>query len=113
MIRQHSRHSLLWRCVLALGLAACVSATRPDPLLTVPLRELLLWDRSSGKSERFSGSRSQLPTLRLTIDSAGISKLERLPELPTYKGVYSKHSAFIVQDEASISHIIAHLKVRL
>lgn len=112
IIRQYSRHSLLWRCVPALQLAAYVSATKPNPLLTIPLRELLFWDHS-GKFERLTGSQSRHLTLRLTIDSAGISKLERLPKPPIYIGEYTNRFAFIVQDEASISHIMVQLKVRL
>jgi hypothetical protein len=100
MIRHYSRHSLLWKCVLAFQLAAHVSATEPETPFTIPLRELLLWERS-GKSERLAGSQRELPTLRLTIDSAGISKLERLPKPPEYTGEYTNRFAFIVQDEAS------------
>jgi len=111
MIRQHSRHSLLWRCIPALQLANYVSATEPEPLLAVPLRELLFWERS-GKVERVIGSPSPPPTLRLTVDSAGISKVERLPSPPIYIGEHASRFAFIVQDEASISKVIAQLKVR-
>lgn len=114
MIRQYSTHSLLWRCVAVLQLADYVSATKPQPqpLLTVPLRELLSWERN-GKFKRLIGSRSPLPTLRLTIDSAGISKLERFPKPPMYVGESTSRFAFIVQDEASISHVMAQIKVRL
>ncbi|KAB5572269.1 hypothetical protein GE09DRAFT_1170482 [Coniochaeta sp. 2T2.1] len=111
MIRQYSTHSLLWRCVAVLQLADYVSATKPQPqpLLTVPLRELLSWERN-GKFKRLIGSRSPLPTLRLTIDSAGISKLERFPKPPMYVGESTSRFAFIVQDEASISHVMAQIK---
>jgi hypothetical protein len=86
---------------------------KPEPLVTVPLPEIRSWDRG-GKVERLAGSRSaSFPTLRLTIDSAGISKLERLPKPPMYEGECTDRLAFIVQDEASISHIKAQLKVRL
>ncbi|KAK3941536.1 hypothetical protein QBC46DRAFT_430920 [Diplogelasinospora grovesii] len=109
MIRHYSRYSLLWRCIPVLQLAAYVSATDPEPLLTVPLRELLFWERG-GQFERVTGSRSPLPTLRLTVDSAGISKVERLPGLPLYAGECSSRSAFILRDEASISEVVAQLK---
>ncbi|KAB5576478.1 hypothetical protein GE09DRAFT_623594 [Coniochaeta sp. 2T2.1] len=110
IIRQYSRHSLLWRCVPALQLAAHVSATKPGPLLTVPLRDLDSWERG-GKFERLAeGTRSPLPILRITLDWAGISKLERLPKLPTYAGEYTNRFAFIVQDKASIPHVAAQLK---
>ncbi|OIW22970.1 hypothetical protein CONLIGDRAFT_625286 [Coniochaeta ligniaria NRRL 30616] len=111
MIRRYSRHSLLWRCVPALQLAAHVSTMKPNPLLTVPLRDLLSWDRG-GKFERLVGFRvpSESSTLRLTIDSAGISKLERLPKPPMYIGEYTNRFAYIVQEEESISHVMAQLK---
>ncbi|KAL2021088.1 hypothetical protein VTK56DRAFT_7507 [Thermocarpiscus australiensis] len=109
MIRQYSEHSLLWRCVSALQLAAHVSATDPEPLLRVPLRELLLWERS-GKLERVIESQSPPRTFRLTVDSAGISKVERLPGPPPYAGECTSRSAFIVQDEADIYEVVALLK---
>lgn len=112
MIRQYSRHSLLWRCIPVLHLASYVSTTEPEPLLTIPLREILFWERN-GKFERVTGSPSLLPTLRLTVDSVGISKVERLPGPPIYIGECTSRFAFIVQDEASISKVVARLKVRL
>jgi hypothetical protein len=111
MIHQHSRHSLLWRCAEAFQLAEYVSATRPEPLLTVPLRDLLFWERG-GKVE-CTGSRLPPPTLRLTIDSAGISKVERLLMPPIYAGGGTNRFAFIVQDEATMSQAMAQLRVRL
>ncbi|KAL2185713.1 hypothetical protein L209DRAFT_756953 [Thermothelomyces heterothallicus CBS 203.75] len=107
--RQYSRHSLLWRCIPALQLADYVSATKPEPPITVPLRELLFWERS-GKFERVTASQPPLQILRLTVDSAGISKVERLPSPPTYIGKCTSRSAFIVQDEASISKVVVQLK---
>ncbi|KAK4198906.1 hypothetical protein QBC40DRAFT_340954 [Triangularia verruculosa] len=109
MIRQYSRHSLLWRCIPALQLADYVSATKPKPLLTVPLRELLFWERG-GNFERVTASRLPLQTLRFTVDSAGISKVERLPGPPTYAGECTSRYAFIVQDETSISDVVAQFK---
>ncbi|KAL2264250.1 hypothetical protein VTK26DRAFT_9026 [Humicola hyalothermophila] len=107
MIRQHSRHSLLWRCISALQLADNVSVTKPEPLITVPLREIMSWNRG-GKFERVKALRPQ--TLRLTIDSAGISRVERLPGPPTYVGNHISRSVFIVQDEASVSEVVAQFK---
>ncbi|KAH8907737.1 hypothetical protein BR93DRAFT_944718 [Coniochaeta sp. PMI_546] len=109
MIRQYSRHSLLWRCVPVLELADYISAITYQPLLKILLPELLFWERGRN-FELVKGSRSTPSTLRLTIDSAGISKLERLPRPPVYSGEYTSRVAFIVQDEASVSRIMAHLK---
>ncbi|KAK4162351.1 hypothetical protein QBC43DRAFT_380020 [Cladorrhinum sp. PSN259] len=109
MIQQYSRHSLLWRSIPAVQFAEYVLATKPEPLLTVPLRELLLWERG-GKFERVIGSPSPLPTLKITVDSVGISKVERLPGPPGYGGECTNRFAFIVQDEASISEVMAQFK---
>lgn len=112
MIRQSSRDSLLWRCASVLQLVDYMSATKPQPLVTVPLGDLLSWERG-GKFERLVGSRVRPPTLRLTIDYAGISKIERLSEMPTYAGECTSRLAFIVQDEPSISQVMVQFKVRL
>ncbi|KAK4041087.1 hypothetical protein C8A01DRAFT_45719 [Parachaetomium inaequale] len=111
MIRHHSRHGLLWRCIPALQLAAHVSATKPEPLLTVSLRELLSWE-CGGKLERVTASQSPLTTLRLSVDSVDISKVERLPGPLPYAGECTSRAAFIVQDEASILGVTAQLKDR-
>lgn len=105
MIWQFSRQLLLWRCILALQLADYMSATKLGLLFTVLLRELLFWE-CSGKFKRAIGSRSLLLILRLTVDSIGISKVERLPSPPIYTGECTSCSAFIVQDEASISKLV-------
>ncbi|KAK4102523.1 hypothetical protein N658DRAFT_566091 [Parathielavia hyrcaniae] len=94
MIRQYSEHSLLWRCIPALQLADNVSATEPEPLLTVPLQEVHFWERGG----------------KLILDSDGISKVERLPGPPSYTGECTSRTAFIVQDEASVSQVVVRLK---
>lgn len=113
MIQQYYRHSLLWRCISALQLADCVSATEPEPLLTVPLRSILSWERGDAELKLATGFPRPPRTLRLTIDSAGISKVERLAGPPMYAGDYSSRSAFIIQDKASIFKVVAQLKVCL
>lgn len=94
-----------------LQIAAHVSATDPEPLLTVPLQNILVWE-CGGKLERTTTSRPVPSTLRLTVDSVGIRKVERLPGLPSYTRESTSRFAFIVQEEASISDVVAQLKVR-
>lgn len=108
MIRQQSRHSLVWKCIPALKLADCVSTLQPDPLLTVPLRDVLSWERG-GKLECVAESRSPPlpPILRLTVDSLGISKVERLPALPVYTGECASHLALIVENETYLPGAVA------
>lgn len=98
--------------MLALRVADDISAMEPEPLLMLPLREILFWERG-GKFERVTGSLQPPPTLRLTIDTTGISKVERLSDTPVYTGRCTSHFAFIVQSEASISDVTAQLKVCL
>ena len=104
IIREHSRHSLLWRCI---------SASSPDPLLTIPLSQVLLWERG-GSLERHTGSsrpHAEQPSwVSITIDFAGIEKIERLPQLPLYEAEFTPRSAFIVQEETLISKMMVQLK---
>jgi hypothetical protein len=111
IIRRYSKHSPLWGFITVLQVAAQVSATEPGPLITVPLRDVLVWERD-GKLERTTASRPVPSTLRLTVDSAGIRKVERLPGLPSYTGECTNCSAFTVQNETSISNVVVQLKVR-
>lgn len=111
IIRSHSQHSLLWRCIPVLRLAAHISATTPEPLLPLPLRDLHYWERN-GMLQRVTASHSPLPTLRLTVDSGGIRKVERLLDRPQYAGECTSRSAFIVVHEDSASGVVAQLKVR-
>ena len=53
-IRHYSKHSLLWRCIPMLQVAVQVSGTESGPILTVPLRDVLVWERD-GKLERTYG----------------------------------------------------------
>ena len=108
MIRQLSKHSLLWTCISAFRLVNYISAIKPETLWTFPLSHILLWERQ-GEVKLIIGDRSSLPTLRLTVDSAGISKIERLPGPPTYAGecISNNFSFIIVQDDVSISQVEA------
>lgn len=112
MIREHSRYSLLWRCISALRLAAYVSASSPEPQLTIPLSQVLLWERA-GRLERHTGSsrpHAEQPSwVRITIDFASIKKIERLPQLLPYEAEFTTRSAFIVQEETLISKVMVRL----
>ncbi|KAK3899000.1 hypothetical protein C8A05DRAFT_46825 [Staphylotrichum tortipilum] len=110
MVRDCYPHTLLWRCFPILQLAAHLSVVPPEPLVTLPLADLLVWERGGG-FERVTGPRPAAHTaLRLSIDSTGIHKVERLPSWPVYAGESSTRSAFIVQEQGDISDVVAHLK---
>lgn len=60
----------------------------------VALRHVISWERG-GKLDK-SDSRTLAPIIRLTIDSDGISRVERLSSHPRYlRGNYT-HTAYIV-----------------
>lgn len=60
---------------------------------------------------RVTTSQSRLPTLRLTVDSGGISKVERLLNRPKYAGECAGRSAFIIVQDDSASGVVAQFKV--
>lgn len=113
MVRDYSPHSLLWRCFPILQLAAHLSATPPEPLVTLPLANLLAWERG-GKVKWTSSSQPPVHNscLRLAIDSFGIHTLERLPEWPAYAGESSTRRVFLIQDHSGITDVVAQLKIR-
>ena len=88
-----------------------MSSTDPEPLLAVGLNEISSWERNE-KLERATRPSSTPKTIRLTIDSYDISKVERLDSAPLYSGKRSNRLAFIVVSEASVSGVVAQLKVR-
>ena len=53
--------------------------------------------------QRVMTSQSRLSTLRLTVDSSGISKVERLLNRPQYAGECTSRSAFIIVQDDSAS----------
>lgn len=111
MIRAYSPHSLLWRCLVVLELADFVSTTDPQPLITLPVREIQSWHRN-GTLQRVTGPPSQLPIL-ITVDSTGVSKIERLPVAPTYAGECSTWSMFALLYPSLPAEFVAHSKVCL
>lgn len=111
IIRHHSQHSLLWRCIPVLRPAASISATASEPLFTLPLRDIDSWERS-GVLQRVVTSHSPLPVLRLTVDSGGISKVERLRDRLQYVGERTRRSAFLIIQDEETSEVAAQLKVR-
>ncbi|KAI0119390.1 hypothetical protein F4814DRAFT_438987 [Daldinia grandis] len=109
MIQGYSDHALLWRAVSAHSLAARISSTRPEPLFTMPLGDILSWERG-GKLEKFCDNPPpRMPTVRLTIDSYGISKIERGPNHLS-KDVSHFGFAYIVEQKEKIANFAAQFK---
>ncbi|GKU07225.1 hypothetical protein FLAG1_10981 [Fusarium langsethiae] len=109
MIRGYSRHSLFWRCISAIRTASCVTRTAPEPHLTVQLSQVLSWKRS-GKLECITSTTPPPPIIRLTIDSDGISRVERLSCTPIYSGECNNSYRSVVQHASLIAGIEAQIK---
>ncbi|EHK22603.1 uncharacterized protein TRIVIDRAFT_126216, partial [Trichoderma virens Gv29-8] len=121
MIRGFSAHSLFWRSISALRMAAYVSDTRDGLSQTqvVALRHVVSWERG-GRLDK-SESQTLPPILRLTMDSDGISRVERLPSHPRYSRGNYTHTAYIVgpdnceelSDEVEVELVDNHLRLKL
>ncbi|RSL98958.1 hypothetical protein CDV31_012374 [Fusarium ambrosium] len=108
MIRGHSPYSLFWRCISTLIFANRVSTNDLKPLVTMPLSQVLSWERHGSLSH--STSESLPPAIRLTINSGGISKIESISCEQRYSRECYDHSLFIVLRRERISDITAQLQ---
>ncbi|RSM00634.1 hypothetical protein CEP52_009001 [Fusarium oligoseptatum] len=108
MIRGHSHYSLFWRCISTLLFAKRVSSNDLKPLVTMPLSQILSWDRNGSLSH---GTPESLPgAIRLTINPGGISKIESISCEQRYSRECYDHSLFIVLRRERISDITAQLQ---
>lgn len=108
IIRDFSRHALLWRSISVVALVS--KKPQLQPFLRVPLDGVPSWKRE----ESFWLTSYPLPKpshVRLTIDFHGISKVERLHERPLYDGDISMRLAFIVECASDTTDIYAEFKV--
>jgi len=111
MIQHYSRHSLFWRCISAVQLASCVMETASQPLLSVQLGDVLSWERN-GNLEYIT-SQTPPPIIRLTIDSDGISRVERLSHTLVYSGECNDFYRSIVQHVSHVEGIEVQVKVEI
>lgn len=81
-IRNYSVDSLLWRHSSALDLAIQLSPTLSEDLVSIPLCQVSTWER--GGQPVLAAASTQPPIIRLTVDSHGIRKIERLQVNPSY-----------------------------
>ncbi|KAI1104521.1 hypothetical protein F4804DRAFT_306751 [Jackrogersella minutella] len=110
LIREYSAESLLWRFGLALGLSLRLSSlSTSGELVSTLLPNCLTWERDSLSAPAMC-SVSQLRIIRLTIDSFGIKKIERLPEIPSYNPRRSDRSTFVTIGESQAQNVVAHFK---
>lgn len=111
IIRSFSQYSLFWRCISALLLANRLSRIDPEPLLTMPLSQIISWERNG--SLKHDTSNSLPPAIRLTINSGGISKIESLSCEPRYARECYDQFLFIVSRREAVLDVTAHLQVCL
>ncbi|KAF2963675.1 hypothetical protein GQX73_g9912 [Xylaria multiplex] len=114
IIQGYSEHALLWRAISAHSVAARILSTNPEPLSTMSLYDIRFWERG-GKLEKYSDVSSPMSVMRFTLDSHGISKIERTSSGRPSQDVVS-HSgrfAYIVEQEQTIAEYTAQFKVRI
>lgn len=110
MVRDYSQSSLFWRLVVALDLAAQFNAVPSSNFSSIPVRQEAEWERGCIPIQ--SQALDHLPIVRLTIDSRGIRKLERLPAgEPQYSSRRFDNLIFIIEDQGRFDGITALFKV--
>ncbi|KFA79697.1 hypothetical protein S40288_09316, partial [Stachybotrys chartarum IBT 40288] len=109
MVQGYSATSLLWRYSTVLDVCDRLH-TSPisEDLISIPLSEILAWER--GGLPVLAQATPRQPIVRLTIDSHGIGKVERLPRKPLYRGHRSDSAVFAILEESSLQRITMHFK---
>ncbi|KAI0896563.1 hypothetical protein F4806DRAFT_431498 [Annulohypoxylon nitens] len=109
IIREFSADSLLWRFGLALGFFQRLSSSTPGDLVSMPLSDCLTWERDSLSAPTVC-SESRPEFIRLTIDSFGIKRIERLASVPPYNPQPSERLRFMTITETQASDVVTHFK---
>lgn len=109
MVRDLSCDATFWRYISVLGLAEQVSATQAEDLVEAPINQISFWERGTRHLQMAHKASPQI--LRLSIDSRGIRRVERLREYTDPAGMASGCFAFIIEDEKDLRGVIAQFKV--
>ncbi|KAI1157820.1 hypothetical protein F5B18DRAFT_665679 [Nemania serpens] len=107
IIQSYSEHAWLWRSALVFDLAARISRETLNSLFTMPLKDIVSWER--GKRPQDASSLPSLPLMRIVVDAVGISKVERISVQP-YKGECHNRCVYMVEHEEAISRYRAQFK---
>lgn len=110
VVYKHSERSLVWRFHAAYELARRLPVEVTNQLLSVPLWTIAAWKR--GGQPVMMKAILQKPLMRLTIDSYGILKVERLQEHPPFNRWRAENRRFVILDQSSAEGITAHFKVK-
>lgn len=108
MVHEHSSTSLFWRYSAALDLARVLHAVPPNNL-SVPLLKVKAWERGARPEVEEIPDRPH--DVRLTIDSYGIRRIERLARGSWYQRRRTDHLAFVILEADKVQDITTHFKV--
>ncbi|KAK5988510.1 hypothetical protein PT974_09993 [Cladobotryum mycophilum] len=110
MIRTYSTGAFLWRYIFILRVAARASSLRDEASLVVPLGDIVSWERN-GTIQLAKLASPSLVTVRVTMDSGGIRKIEWLSHTINYSGECHQSSAFIVRRGDLLLGVTAQIQV--
>lgn len=116
MIRSFCDDSLFWKLASALDLSDRFHATSTSHITTLPLGKIVEWQRYSElvtADSRDSDSPDLPPFIRITIDSRGVSNIDRLDTDLSDDVMPRDNESYIIQDAASCDNIETILKVYL
>ena len=108
MIHTFSQSSTIWRYAAVLELVDTLSAADVHELVSIPLRKISAWSRSTSPTILSNVSK---PLIRLTMDSWGLKSIERLYEAPELSGKQADALAYIVEPESSFTNVTVDFKV--
>lgn len=108
-VHKHSRGNLFWRSSAARELIPRISSASSKEVLSIPLCTISAWDR--GGQPFTEETVHELPVIRLTIDTWGIKRVERLPKHPCFQKWRTDQFRYVVLDQSNLERVVAHFKV--
>lgn len=109
MIQEYSENHSFWRFVSVFDFVNRLRMTPAEPATSVALDKIVRWKR--GSPPELSAGLGGRQFIRLTIDSVGISEVERLPAR-SYKPEQPLHNlAFVTENEDRFNGVSAQFKV--
>ncbi|KAH8683636.1 hypothetical protein BGZ61DRAFT_424903 [Ilyonectria robusta] len=106
LIHDYSRLGTIWQYASLLERFKMFSKADTQ-LRSLSLREISFWERGGLPTVLTDRSRG---TIRLTIDSQGLSKIERLRERPNHQTGSSNALAYVVEPEKRLGNITVDFK---